>query len=516
MAQSEILKAVVKVGSDIKGLEKGMKKANKSINTFTKGAKMLTGALAGAFAVNKIADFTKEAVKMAGKFEGINRKFQTLGVSIEELRESVKGTVTDMELMQATNIAANLGLDVKQMGMLFQFAALRARETGEEVGKLVEKITKGIGRRSLLILDDLGLTAEQLKNEMKGAAVASASVVELTAAVGTIAKKALREAGDEAKTMGEELQTVKTAWQNLQLEIGRGLAISVSESSGFLDDLLGVITAQIQYKNLRAELHRQEKQAKKEQDEANKKSKASFDELLKAELFRLKVINDTTKAKEEEIKVIDKGFAKLETALPPERFKTEAEQIEDFFSKFTAIDDIIPQLTAVKQEIEGVTGAAEEYSQVWTDLSKAFQMMNTNNIASIRDYGNVVLDTIKKVIAAHIAEGISGAIKNALVSLPPGIGAAVAAISGATAAAMFKNLVPNFAEGGAAAFTKPTLSLLGEAPGISRSNPEIMGTAKQLKGMFGGGNGYIAETRISGADLKVILRRYDKEINTFA
>jgi hypothetical protein len=44
--------------------------------------------------------------------------------------------------------------------------------------------------------------------------------------------------------------------------------------------------------------------------------------------------------------------------------------------------------------------------------------------------------------------------------------------------------LPKFAQGGAV--FAPTLALLGEGFGVSRSNPEFVGTASQLKGIQGG------------------------------
>jgi len=42
-----------------------------------------------------------------------------------------------------------------------------------------------------------------------------------------------------------------------------------------------------------------------------------------------------------------------------------------------------------------------------------------------------------------------------------------------------------------------------------------MGTAKQLSGMFGGGSGSV-EFFISGNNLKGVLNRNDKNVNTFS
>lgn len=74
-----------------------------------------------------------------------------------------------------------------------------------------------------------------------------------------------------------------------------------------------------------------------------------------------------------------------------------------------------------------------------------------------------------------------------------------------------------FASGGIV--SGPTQALVGEYPG-ARSNPEVIAPLDKLKSIIGGtGNiGYgavIAETRVSGNDLSIILKRADKNRNGY-
>ena len=69
-----------------------------------------------------------------------------------------------------------------------------------------------------------------------------------------------------------------------------------------------------------------------------------------------------------------------------------------------------------------------------------------------------------------------------------------------------------FANGGIV--SGPTLGLVGEYPGAS-TNPEVIAPLDKLKNMLNiGGNGndgYIAETRVSGRDLAIVLNRYNQD-----
>jgi hypothetical protein len=55
---------------------------------------------------------------------------------------------------------------------------------------------------------------------------------------------------------------------------------------------------------------------------------------------------------------------------------------------------------------------------------------------------------------------------------------------------------------------------VGEYPGAS-TNPEVIAPLDKLKSIIGGNNddsgGFIAETRISGRDLSIVLNRFNKD-----
>ena len=99
-----------------------------------------------------------------------------------------------------------------------------------------------------------------------------------------------------------------------------------------------------------------------------------------------------------------------------------------------------------------------------------------NATDGMKAYGKTVAEVTKRNIAAYIAEGIAAAMKNSMKLGP--IGLAAAPFVGGMAAAAFSSAIPSFGDGGAA--FGPTLALVGEAPGISKSNPEYIGTAEQL------------------------------------
>jgi hypothetical protein len=157
----------------------------------------------------------------------------------------------------------------------------------------------------------------------------------------------------------------------------------------------------------------------------------------------------------------------------------------------------LKETTIVIPEIIQELTLAQQAAQMFGD-----EMMRAGieSKGSMLDFARTAVMVARKVIATYLAESVAAAVKSALISIPFPFNIAAAGAAGGLAAALFNSLIPNFAQGGAA--YGPTLAVIGEAPGISRSNPEYIGTAKQLSQM---GNGGRLVARVSRGDLLFIL-----------
>jgi hypothetical protein len=121
------------------------------------------------------------------------------------------------------------------------------------------------------------------------------------------------------------------------------------------------------------------------------------------------------------------------------------------------------------------------------------------------------LETIGRAMIA--LSGIAEAFKTIALTGAPALIAGVGLIAAAGFVRAKINNTPKFAKGGIV--SGPTLGLMGEYPGAS-SNPEVIAPLDKLQSMLGGsadGSGFIAETRVSGRDLSIVLNRYNKEAN---
>jgi len=226
------------LGLDNKDFKKGLKESEKKTSAFGNSIKKIGTAIAGAFAVKEIGRFVGDLVKLAGEAEGVQRAFDRIGGNkvFDSLKAATRGTVSNLELMRKTVTAKNLGVPVKDLAKLFEFAAARAADTGESVDFLVNSIVVGIGRKSPLILDNLGISAIALKEKMEGVGIGTASVADVARAVSKIATEELDKIGTAATTNGQKLQSVAASWDNIKLAIGR--AITASKEYAFISDLI--------------------------------------------------------------------------------------------------------------------------------------------------------------------------------------------------------------------------------------------------------------------------------------
>ena len=196
----------------------------------------LVPVIGAAMAVERVARFAFEAAKLAQTAESVEKAFNNIdGSSLSALREATRGTVSDLELMKSAVSASNLGVPIENLGTFFAFASQRAAETGQSVDYLVESIVSGVGRKSPLILDNLGISASRLKDELGGVGIQSASTAEVAAALSRIIEE---EMGPGIETAVNASQRFSASWQNFSLEFGKAIKPALD---GLQEGVAGVV-----------------------------------------------------------------------------------------------------------------------------------------------------------------------------------------------------------------------------------------------------------------------------------
>ena len=179
-------------------------------NLMTKAA-----AFAASFA-SEIGSCVQQGIELARQGEGIRIAFERLGRGdiLQGLREATHGTVTDLELMKAAVKFNDFKLPLEELGTMLAFAQQKAKDTGQSVDYMVDSIVTGLGRKSLMILDNLGLSAAEIKEKM-------AETGDMTKAVGAIIREQMQQAGDYVETAADRAAQANVNLQNKMEELGR-------------------------------------------------------------------------------------------------------------------------------------------------------------------------------------------------------------------------------------------------------------------------------------------------------
>ena len=234
MAKSDVL---VRMKADTTGYDANIAKARRQLDQFKKDnlsmggvMKQLSGSLvmtaakfasvtaaAGALSA-AFKEVATESIQLAKDGEGIRLAFDRLNDPnlLNNLREATHNTVTDIELMKAAVKFNDFKLPLEELGTMLAFAQQKAKDTGQSVDYMVDSIVTGLGRKSKLILDNLGLSAAEIDEKMK-------QTGDMTKAVGEIIREQMAQAGDYVETAAERATQAEVQLKNAMEELGRTL-----------------------------------------------------------------------------------------------------------------------------------------------------------------------------------------------------------------------------------------------------------------------------------------------------
>jgi hypothetical protein len=222
--------STLKLSVDNSQYNKGLKESQKQFDDFARSIgvnlKQLTAAGvaigAAAAAINAFTDACGEAInrgaELAKQAEGIKRAFDRLNQPqlLDNLREATHNTVSDLELMKNAVKFDNFNLSLEQMGTFLAFAQQQAKDTGQSVEYMVDSIVTGLGRKSLPILDNLGLSAVDIRKKME-------EVGDMTTAVAEIIKERMEKAGGYVETAADRAAQANAKLENAMLELGNAM-----------------------------------------------------------------------------------------------------------------------------------------------------------------------------------------------------------------------------------------------------------------------------------------------------
>lgn len=225
----------VRLGLKSDEFSKGIKQSEGQLSSFKGVVGKIGGAIAGAFTVDKIVQFTKEAYKLAGQAQGVYNAFSRLNRPglLNDLKKATRGTTDELQLMQTAVRASNFKIPLDQLATYLRFATDRAIETGESVDYLVNSLVLGIGRKSPLILDNLSISTVRLREEL-------AKTGDMAKAVGNIIEEEMKKGGDAIETSAVKTQKLGAAWKDFMVAVGDSGA--VKSTGNIITDTLTSIT----------------------------------------------------------------------------------------------------------------------------------------------------------------------------------------------------------------------------------------------------------------------------------
>ena len=116
------------LGMDVREFRKGIAQVDNSIKSISRKFNNLGGIIGATFVVSGLQRFSAEAIELNSQLTKASAGFKRFGdeADLEEMRQSTRGLVTDLELMQQSVKGANLGIPLRDMGTLLEFAKRRA------------------------------------------------------------------------------------------------------------------------------------------------------------------------------------------------------------------------------------------------------------------------------------------------------------------------------------------------------------------------------------------------------
>lgn len=184
-----------------------------------------------------VAESAKAGVEMAAQADGVIKAFKDMDDPnlLDNLRKATKGTVNDVQLMTAAVQAKDFRIPLEDLGKYLQFAQLKAQQTGQSVDYMTNSIVTGLGRKSPMILDNLGISAAEISEKTK-------ETGDFMKAVAKIVDTQLAEAGDTYISAADKAARKTAEWENAQRRLGEQLLpLTESYEDFFAEAKVGII-----------------------------------------------------------------------------------------------------------------------------------------------------------------------------------------------------------------------------------------------------------------------------------
>lgn len=471
----------LKFGADLKDFRKGISNIDRSLQKMSSGFTALGGVIGASFAVDAIRQFASESLDLANQAEGVKQAFDRINDPglLDDLRKATKGTINDLELMKMAVKAKNFNIPLDQLGNLLGFAQQRATETGESIDYMAESIVLGIARKSIPILDNLGFSATEVREEFN-------STGDMATAVGNIITRQMGDAGEATLTTSEKIAQQTAEIDNLKIAVGQQLqpvySAFLDTVKGGLDSINTLISDQISGVERMAYI-------------------ASFFQGTQGEILRIYLDAQVEGRKAVEQHAAEQEQLGQKTQLTTGALQGQTETVKKYKEEFTMLGAKYREFNELMAEMAEtapmafatVSASAEQFVQVGERMQQTFVGVS-----------NAIGSTLAQSFESALTSG-----DNFFQVFAEGLKAMIAQIVAAIAAAAILALVLTLATGGLAGLSMGSFMTafgqIGGSMGVpSFAMPGGISGGKQSIELFG---------RLSGQDILVSNERAGRNRN---
>ncbi len=207
----------VGAGDDIAGMGTNLVALGATLSMVTVAA----GAFVAAFEFGEIAAGNERLINSG---EQLARGYgQSLDTIVSKVKEASLGTVSNMHIIASSNKAMMLGVggDADQLAKLMEIAAFRGRAMGISTSQAFDDMSRGIGRMSPMILDNLGIIVDAKTTYGNYAESIGKSANELTRAekIQALLNKVIEEGNRQLDEAGGLTEDNATSYERFHAEL---------------------------------------------------------------------------------------------------------------------------------------------------------------------------------------------------------------------------------------------------------------------------------------------------------
>jgi hypothetical protein len=378
--------AVRRATGELRAAERASKAVGEAADEVEKSNAVFSGAFWGTVAANavgflsgKLQELGARAFEVLQEIQGVRRAFDNLDRPelLSQLREATSGTVSDLELMKRAVASNNFQIPLDNLATYFKFAQQRAKETGESVDFLVNSIVVGIGRKSPLILDNLGISAARVSEEFQRTG-------DFGAAAANIINEEMQKMGVAVEDAGTKVKQLRTFFTNVLDSSSEGLAsilVNISDALVFtLGDTEGkaAIAARKGAENLSKQntnfRNRELKQIEFYTKEYAKADQAGRDQILEQLRAEIRITQ-----REEEV-AFQKGQTNLQQLLQGKlsMYKNFLTQLESGTSdgSVNTIEALEQELSILQGNLKKMDISSKKFADQQKEIARVQQQLN--------------------------------------------------------------------------------------------------------------------------------------------